>query len=381
MRYYYWKQDLFDGQWVECDMFKYMALQKHGVDVKKETGNTPLKDALLDELRDSAPAVVSLLADALVEESDIEEALTVSDEELNYFIDEELINPDYDDEEFSDGEELTSESHFTIPVDSSSTNTNKWFPNAEIVLPDGSKADKNDIKRVQAAVYTLLESGMVHDSGVLDGGKFVKRLETIRDVRTNTAKLDRANPSILMLPDFSPSCASYAKLYSTLLEGVSTIRDEFNVVCAPTFNGLPKQFIVNGVRDKEPMQYFGSDHVDDDCSCGSVSQRPAAQKFYGDVLGKWCARLNITTIIIAGDMDGTWCYELLGVNNQIERMIWVDGSYWNGDTAMKDRTSELLYKLQWSSAHRKIVKSKLTYWSGVKNVSCFVRAIERSNSW
>jgi hypothetical protein len=229
-----------------------------------------------------------------------------------------------------------------------------------------------------------MEGGMVHDNDQLDGDKFVARLETHRDVTINTSQKDRANPSILFLPDFSPSCSSYASLYNTLLSGVSTIRDDFNVVSAPHYNGLPKWFVVNGVRDKREMEYFGKDYCreySDGDMWADITEREDAQKFYAAVLGKRCSLYDISTVIIAGDMDGTWCYKLLLDNPQVERMIWVDGSYWSDEKCMTNRTSELLYKLNITGAKRTLSKSKLIYWSGVKKVEDFVRAIERSNSW
>ena len=418
MKYYYARQDLFGVTWVECSLRDYYHLGSLGVTVKKGDGSvngvrirprvelsdyvrrqptladeeledgkldeqfwnepvhTPMKDAILEELRDSAPAVISVLFDAVIEEEDLQ----VDPQQVEYFINEELINPDYDELEFGDAEEEVSDSVAPSTFADSSTNINRWFPRAVITLPKGDTSI-NDIKRIQRAIYTLVESGMIHDNDQLDGDKFVARLETHRDVTINTSQKDRANPSVLFLPDFSPSCASYASLYNTLLAGVSSIRDDFNVVSAPHFNGLPKWFIINGTRDKREMEMFGRDYVDDNCEWGGVSERAEAQKFYADVLGKRCSLYDISTVIIAGDMDGTWCYRLLLDNPQIERMIWVDGSYWQDEKQMTNRTSELLYKLDITGAKRTLAKSKLIYWSGVKKVEDFVRAIERSNSW
>lgn len=380
-KYYYARQDLFGTIWVECTVNEYDSLTMEGVSTKFECGgdepHTPMKDAILDELRDKAPTIISMLFDEVVSEEDLQ----VDPQQVKYFIDEELINPDYDELEFGDAEEEVSDSVVpSTPVADSSTNINRWFPRAAITLPKGDTSI-NDIKRIQRAIYTLMEGGMIHDNDQLDGDKFVARLETHRDVTINTSQKDRANPSILFLPDFSPSCASYASLYNTLLAGVSAIRDDFNVVSAPHFNGLPKWFIINGTHDKREMEMFGRDYVDDNCEWGSVSERAEAQKFYADVLGKRCSLYDISTVIIAGDMDGTWCYKLLLDNPQIERMIWVDGSYWQDEKQMTNRTSELLYKLDITGAKRTLAKSKLIYWSGVKKVEDFVRAIERSNSW
>ena len=379
MKYYYEKQDLFSSIWVECDNNEFNCAFIKGVKTKQENDepHTPMKDAFLEELRNSAPALVSILFDAIVEEDDLQ----TDPQKINYYIDEELINPDYDELEFGDAEEEVSDSVApSLGVADSSNNTNRWFPRAVITLPKGD-VNINDIKRVQRAIYTLMESGMIHDSDQLDGDKFVARLETNRDVTINTSQKDRANPSILFLPDFSPSCASYASLYNTLLSGVSTIRDDFNVISAPNFNGLPKWFVINGVRDKREMEMYGRDYVENDCEWGSITEREDAQKFYADVLGKRCSLYDISTVIIAGDMDGTWCYKLLLDNPQIERMIWVDGSYWQDEKQMTNRTSELLYKLNITGAKRTLAKSKLVYWSGVKEIKDFVRAIERSNSW
>lgn len=391
MRYYYARQDLFGVTWVECKQHEWWVQKTNGNAVRQlgddinlvtvEKPHTPMKDAILEELRDSTPAIISMLFDEIVEEEDLQ----IDPQQVEYYIDEELINPDYDELEFGDAEEEVSNSVApSTPVADSSTNTNRWFPRAAITLPKGS-ASINDIKRVQRAIYTLMEGGMIHDNDQLDGDKFVARLETHRDVTINTSQKDRANPSILFLPDFSPSCSSYASLYNTLLAGVSTIRDDFNVVSAPHFNGLPKWFVINGTRDKREMEMYGTDYVttDDDgnISWGGVTERKDAQKFYADVLGKRCALYDISTVIIAGDMDGTWCYKLLLDNPQIQRMIWIDGSYWEDQNQMIDRTSELLYRLDITGAKRTLAKSKLIYWSGVKKVEDFVRAIERSNSW
>ena len=403
IKYYYARQDLFGTTWVECTRAEFFNAQARMIpgyhtgglepvdddDAYEDlmTGewiaepHTPMKDAILDELRDTAPAIVSLLFDEIVSEEDLQ----VDPQQVEYFIDEELINPDYDDNlEFGDAEEEVSDSVApSTPFADSSTNINRWFPRAAITLPKGDTSI-NDIKRIQRAIYTIMESGMVHDNDQLDGDKFVARLETHRDVTINTSQKDRANPSILFLPDFSPSCSSYASLYNTLLSGVSAIRDDFNVVSAPHFNGLPKWFVINGVRDKRNMEYFGKDYCREDSDgdmWGSVTEREDAQKFYADALGKRCSLYDISTVIIAGDMDGTWCYKLLLDNPQVERMIWVDGSYWSDEKCMTNRTSELLYKLDITGAKRTLAKSKLIYWSGVKKVEDFVRAIERSNSW
>lgn len=376
MRYFYEKQSLFGSTWIECSVSMYNALTMGGISTRFEL-HTPMKDAILEELRESSPAFVSLLFDELVTEEDLQ----VDPQKVDYYIDEELINPDYDELEFGDAEEEVSDSVApSAGYANSSTNINRWFPRAAITLPKGD-VSINDIKRIQRSIYTLMESGMVHDSDQLDGDKFVARLETHRDVTINTSQKDRANPSILFLPDFSPSCSSYSSLYNTILTGVSAICDDFNVISAPHFNGLPKWFVVNGVRDKREMEMFGRDNVDDDCEGGAVTEREDAQKFYADVLGKRCSLYDISTIIIAGDMDGTWCYKLLLDNPQIERMIWVDGSYWQDEKQMTNRTSELLYSLDITGAKRTLAKSKLIYWSGVKEVKDFVRAVERSNSW
>jgi hypothetical protein len=376
MKYYYYVEDLFSCRWDECDEDIYLQSRSRGVATKSidDEPHTPLKDAALEELRDKAPAIISELFDALVDEED----LKATPQQVEYYIDEELINPDYN--EFDSGEEEVSNDVIAPPAADSSTNLNRWFPRAAISLPDG-KVDFNDIKRIQRAIYTLMESGMVHDSDQLDGDKFVARLETHRDVNINTHQKNRANPSILFLPDFSPSCCSYASLYNTILGGVSSIRDDFNVVSAPHFNGLPKWFVVNGVRDKKAMEMYDRDFIDDDLGWGKVTEREDAQKFYAAVLGKRCSLYDISTVIVAGDMDGTWCYKLLLDNPQIERMIWVDGSYWEGEKQMNNRTSQLLYNLDITGAKRTLAKSKLIYWSGVKKVEDFVRAIERSNSW
>ena len=400
MKYYYARQDLFGKVWVECDVYTYDDVcgicdtktlpsfndepinfdeEDEYLNSLRDEPHTPMKDAILDELRDTAPAIVSLLFDEIVEEEDLQ----VDPQQVEYLIDEELINPDYDELEFGDAEKEVSNDVVAPPVASSSTNINRWFPRAAISLPKGSTSI-NDIKRIQRAIYTLMEGGMVHDNDQLDGDKFVARLETHRDVTINTSQKDRANPTIQFLPDFSPSCSSYASLYNTLLSGVSTIRDDFNVVSAPHYNGLPKWFVVNGVRDKREMEYFGKDYCreySDGDMWADITEREDAQKFYAAVLGKRCSLYDISTVIIAGDMDGTWCYKLLLDNPQVERMIWVDGSYWSDEKCMTNRTSELLYKLDITGAKRTLAKSKLIYWSGVKKVEDFVRAVERSNSW
>jgi hypothetical protein len=394
MKYFYARTDLFGSTWVECDRNTYLKLGVKGVMVKSvapsfddepinfddddEPSDTPLKDACLEALSDTVPAIFREMFDAVVEEDD----LKATPEEVQYYIDEDLIDPDYDDEDlFGDSEEEVSEEGVALPVSSSSSNPNKWFVNPPISLPNGV-ASSDDVKRVQRAIYTLMEGGMVKESDELDGDRFVSRLETNRDVTINTHQKNRANPSILFMPDFSPSCVSYATLYNTILGGVSAIRDDFNVVSAPHFNGLPKWFTINGVRDKRAMEMFEQDWVEeDDQSWGRVSEHAEAQKFYADVIAKRCALYDINTVIIAGDMDGTWCYKLLLDNPQVERMIWLDGSYWSDDTSLVTRTSELLYKLDITGAKRTLAKSKLVYWSGVKTVKDFVRAIERSNSW
>jgi hypothetical protein len=393
MKYYYAKEDLFGTTWVECTKPQWFIQKQKGFAVRsladdlevisvqeRDEPHTPMKDAILEELRDSSPAIVSMLFDEIVSEEDLQ----VDPQQVEYYIDEELINPDYDELEFDDAEEEVSNDFApSLGVADSSTNTNRWFPRAAITLPKGSTSI-NDVKRIQRAIYTLMESGMVHDNDQLDGGKFVARLETHRDVTVNTSKKDRANPSILFLPDFSPSCSSYASLYNTLLAGVSAIRDDFNVVSAPHYNGLPKWFIINGVCDNREMEYYEDDYCKygrDGDLIADVTEKGDAQKFYADVLGKRCSLYDISTVIIAGDMDGTWCYKLLLDNPQIERMIWVDGSYWLEQSQMINRTSELLYKLNITGAKRTVAKSKLIYWSGVKKVEDFVRAIERSNSW
>ena len=90
---------------------------------------------------------------------------------------------------------------------------------------------------------------------------------------------------------------------------------------------------------------------------------------------------NVTTVVIAGDMDGVWCYKRLLLCDQIERVIWVDGSYWESEGKITDRTGELCYRLFMKNSERQIAKSKLSYWCGVKTVKEFVRVFERCNSW
>ena len=403
-RYFYSKQDLFGDVWVECPVELYDALTMEGISTKfvcddKPQGvvledgeisdfeeyvaslsDTPLKDALLDELRDSAPAIVSILADELINEEDLQ----ITPEEVQYYVDEELINPDYDELEFEDAEELASDKALGSPVADSSNNINKWFPNAAITTTVDGKASADDVKKVTQAIYTLMEGGMQYDSDELDGGKFVKRLETSRNVTVQVNKKTRANPSILFLPDFSPSCSSYAQLYNTLLGGVTTIRDDFNVISAPHYNGLPKWFVINSAKSNKSMQLYGSDYIKFDSDgdlAASVSTKDAAQDFYFKQVAKIVTDNNITTVVIAADMDGTWLFKRLLLCDQVERVIWVDGSYWESEGKITDRTAELCYRLFVKNAERQIAKSKLSYWCGVKTVKEFVRVFERCNSW
>lgn len=403
MKYFYAKQDLFGDVWVECTKPRWFIQKQKGLPTRQlsddadinytppndevyedihtgELSSTPIKDALLEDLREHAPAIISLLADELIDEED----LKVTPEEVQYFIDEELINPDYDELEFEDAEEATDGGVIGAPVADSSTNIHKWFPNAAITTTVDGKASADDVKKVTQAIYTLMEGGMQYDSDELDGGKFVKRLETSRDVTTQVNKKTRANPSILFLPDFSPSCSSYAQLYNTLLGGVTTIRDDFNVVSAPHYNGLPKWFVINGTKSNKDVQLYGSDYIKFDSDgdlAASVSTKDAAQDFYFKQVAKIVCDNNITTVVIAGDMDGTWLFKRLLLCDQIERVIWVDGSYWESEGKITDRTAELCYRLFLKNTERKIAKSKLSYWCGVKTVKEFVRIFERCNSW
>jgi hypothetical protein len=402
-KYYYAKQNLFDTEWVECSVEMYDTLTMGGISTKfeydplgerprdkelleaieEELSDTPLKDALLNELRDSAPAIVSLLADELIDEEDLQ----ITSEEVQYYVDEELINPDYDELEFEDAEELTSDKTLGSSVADSSTNINKWFPNAAITTTVDGKASSDDVKKVTQAIYTLMEGGMQYDSDELDGGKFVKRLETSRDVTTQVNKKTRANPSILFLPDFSPSCSSYAQLYNTLLGGVTTIRDDFNVISAPHYNGLPKWFVINGKKSNKEVVMFEGEYIKEDSDGDLCSNTRAdrsdskSQDFYFKQIAKVVADNNIITVVIAGDMDGVWLFKRLLLCEHVERIIWVDGSYWESEGQITDKTAELCYRLFTKNAERQIAKSKLSYWCGVKTVKEFVRVFERSNSW
>lgn len=409
MKYFYSKQDLFGEVWVECTKPQWFIQKQKGLPTRQlsddadvthippndevyediltgeqivdEPSSTPLKDALLDKLRDSAPAIVSLLADELIDEEDLQ----IAPEEVQYFIDEELINPDYDELEFEDAEEVIDGGVIGAPVADSSTNINRWFPNAAITTTVGGKASADDVKKVAQAIYALMEGGMHYDSDELDGGKFVKRLETSRDVTTQVNKKTRANPSILFLPDFSPSCSSYASLYNTFLHGVTSIRDDFNVVSAPHYNGLPKWYVINGKRSDKETKLLEGDRLyedDDGDLTGNVYDiKEESQDFYFKQINKRVVDYNITTVVIAGDMDGVWCYKRLLLCDQIERVIWVDGSYWESEGKITDRTGELCYRLFMKNAERQIAKSKLSYWCGVKTVKEFVRVFERCNSW
>lgn len=395
MRYQY---QLFDGSWLECDEATYDKCVAQGINVQCDVSGeppelefeelpddyieaTPLKNALLEDLREHAPAIISLLADELIDEEDLQ----ISSEEVQYYVDEELINPDYDKLEFEDSEELTSDKVLGSSVADSSTNINKWFPNAAITTTVDGKASSDDVKKVTQAIYTLMEGGMQYDSDELDGGKFVKRLETSRDVTTQVSKKTRANPSILFLPDFSPSCSSYAQLYNTLLSGVTTIRDDFNVISAPHYNGLPKWFVINGKKSKKEMVMFERDYIeldgDGDLMSNIYPLEDEGKDFYFAQIAKLVADNNITTVVIAGDMDGVWLFTRLLLCEHVERVIWVDGSYWESEGQITDRTAELCYRLFTKNAERQIAKSKLSYWCGVKTVKEFVRVFERSNSW
>jgi hypothetical protein len=406
-RYYYAKQNLFGETWVECTKPQWFIQKQKGLATRQlsddvdviyipsineevyediltvdEPSDTPLKDALLDKLRDSAPAIVSILADELIDEEDLQ----IDSEEVQYYIEEELINPDYDELEFEDAEQLSSDSVLGPAIADSSTNINKWFPNAAITTTVDGKASADDIKKVAQAIYTLMEGGMQYESDELDGGKFVKRLETSRDVTTQVNKKTRANPSVLFLPDFSPSCSSYAQLYNTLLGGVTTIRDDFNVISAPHYNGLPKWFVINGKKSNKQMVMFESDYIHENsvgdlCSNTDAKNNVEAQDFYFKQIVKTVADNNITTVVIAGDMDGTWLFKRLLLCEQVERVIWIDGAYWEREGKITDRTADLCYRLFTKNAERQIAKSKLSYWSGVKTVRDFVRVFERSNSW
>ena len=321
MKYFYINQNLFGSTWVECGVKEYDSLTMEGIATRYES-DTPLKDAVMNMLKDSTPSIVSDFFDELLSESDFE----MSQAEVEYYIDEELINPDYDDKlEFDDGDALSSDSVGSSKhAADSSSSTNSWFPNAAISIPD-HKVTAEDIKRVQRAIFTLMENGMVKESDELDGNKFVKRLETFRNVKIDTHQKNRANPSILFMPDFSPSCVSYAQLYNTLLESVSAIRDDFNVLSAPHFNGLPSWFVVNGKKETKPMEMYSQDFVKFDLSWGDVTETEDAQRFYAAAIGARCSLYNISTVIIAGDMDGVWCYKLLLDNSLVENVIWVDG--------------------------------------------------------
>lgn len=414
MKYFYAKQDLFGEVWVECDKPQWFTQKQKGLPTRQlsddadvtyipsndgevyediltgeqivDEPSTPLKDALLEDLREHAPAIISIIADELIEEEDLQEVLSATPEEVEYFIDEELINPDYDELEFEDAEEQINNSVIGAPVADSSTNINRWFPNAALTISSGLKATADEIKKVAQAIYTLMEGGMQYDSDELDGGKFVKRLETSRDVTTQVNKKTRANPSILFLPDFSPSCSSYASLYNTFLKGVTSIRDDFNVISAPQYNGLPKWYIINGKRSDKETKLLEGDRLHEDADgdlTGNVyGVKEEAQDFYFKQIHKQVVDYNITTVIIAGDMDGVWCYKRLLLCEQVERVIWVDGSYWEtNEDKISDRTAELCYRLFLKNSERQIAKSKLSYWSGVKTVKEFVRVFERCNSW
>jgi hypothetical protein len=410
-KYYYGVEDLFYLRWVECTVKEYEDASARGLPLKVDTCNlgaeaqsdedwkdvleeyadnsedcvdarTPLKDALLEELREHAPAIVSILADELIDEEDLQ----ITPEEVQYYVDEELINPDYDKLEFEDAEEATSDKTLGSAVADSSTNTNKWFPNAAITTTVDGKASSDDVKKVTQAIYTLMEGGMQYDSDELDGGKFVKRLETSRDVTTQVNKKTRANPSILFLPDFSPSCSSYAQLYNTLLGGVTTIRDDFNVISAPHYNGLPKWFVINGKKSNKEMVMFEGEYIKEDsdgnlCSNTRADDNSKSQDFYFKQIAKVVTDNNITTVVIAGDMDGVWLFKRLLLCGHVERVIWVDGSYWESEGKITDKTAELCYRLFTKNAERQIAKSKLSYWCGVKTVKEFVRVFERCNSW
>ena len=71
MKYFYIKQDLFGSVWVECGVKEYDYLTMEGIATRYES-DTPLKDAVMNALKDSTPSIVSDFFDELLSESDFE---------------------------------------------------------------------------------------------------------------------------------------------------------------------------------------------------------------------------------------------------------------------------------------------------------------------
>jgi len=373
-----------DGDYKECTSEEYQTLLRLNFVVTTITEEPTLKSELIDVISEGDSEAAAII-DELISDEDFDKLTELREQEIEYLIDEEVINPDYEDGFDSDTEVDIQFDTLSAPVASSSSDPNNWYPRAVIVTPPKKeKVGYDDIKRIQGAIYQLVEGGMANDSDELDGSKFAKRLETYRDVSVHTKKKDRQTPSILFLPDFSPSCSSYNTLYSTLLNAVSAIRDDFNVIVAPTYNGVPKWYVVNGVRSSETLTMHGNDYVKDFDRDGdldaSVIDCPLSRPFYVKQINGLCDKYGVSTIIVSGDCDGQQLYlGLLNTNPNIDRFVWLDGSYLNkSQTTMLDSTDELLKA---ASLRVSDYKSRLTYFSGVKDTKLFVRALERCNNW
>jgi len=374
-----------DGSYSECTADEYQTLLRLNFVVTTFAEEPTLKSELIDIISEGDSEAAAII-DELISDEDFEKLTELREQEIEYLIDEEVINPDYEDGFDSDTEADIQFDTLGAPVASSSSDPNNWYPRAVIVTPPNKeKVSYDDIKRIQGAIYQLVEGGMVNDSDELDGSKFAKRLETYRNVSIHTKKKDRQTPSILFLPDFSPSCSSYNTLYSTLLNAVSAIRDDFNVIVAPTYNGVPKWYIVNGVRSHETLlihedDTFGDDFGKDGGIQACVSTSSLTRPFYLKQINGLCDKYGVSTIIVSGDCDGQQLYfGLLDTNPNIDRFVWLDGSYLNkAQTTMLDSTDELLKAAR---SRARDYKSRLTYFSGVKDTKLFVRALERCNNW
>jgi len=240
---------------------------------------------------------------------------------------------------------------------------------------DGMEVSYQDRVKIVKAVNDLLDLGETEYGDVLDPTAFITRLETSRDITMHTTKKDRSTPSLLFMPDFSGSCISYARVFNTYMKSIIGIQEDYNIIVAPTFDGLPQKFYINGKEKEEVIKYYGKDYVENDegdCLDGDTTETPTAASHYIKEMSKLVSAYNITIAIVCGDFQGAWMYSVL-CNTDVNRVLWLDGSVGNiGKAFLPNDVVEALPK---SSA--RVHKEKLTYVGGVKTVDEFVRTLQR----
>lgn len=282
----------------------------------------------------------------------------VDETKAEYLILEDVITDKYEESYHNTEEEVG------INPSSPSSNSGSWCKDSLTTVPDGF--DAHDCNYIKNTILSLATEDRGSSSGALNGGLFVKKLESYRDVSTNVFRSTQTVPSILFLPDFSGSCVHFSFLFNTILQGIKLANsDEYNIVLAPTFDGLPAYTEMRGVT--KPFPFYQSDRA--------YKESDAYQELHSGFIGEMCEyrerhytkvvnsiieEYDVKLCICVGDCQGEWMYRILSKIDKVDKVLWLDpASTLEGEKPMNN--------------------SKLFYQSNVNSVTAFCEALRRAS--